>query len=247
MTLIKELKSQGDYLFKYRSYLPIIIILLGLGVYVHNELQGDVLMNRQENIYHLLCLAISLFGLFIRIHAVGHAADNTSGRNTVVGQVADTVNSSGLYSICRHPLYVGNFFMWIGIAGFTQEPWFILAFIFIYWVYYERIMFAEEAFLIEKYGAKYTDWAQQTPAFFPRFKRWKKPDHPFRWGKSIRQEKTGILNLFLVIFIFLMIESYVQFGELFKMEFYWIIALAASILWYIIIKILQKTTTFLTD
>ena len=33
---------------------------------------------------------------------------NTSGRNTH-DQVADSLNTSGIYSIVRHPLYVGNF------------------------------------------------------------------------------------------------------------------------------------------
>ena len=99
MTLKKELRTQGDFLFKHRSYLPVIIIIAGLAVYIQNEITSDVLPHQQGEIYKFICLAVALLGLFIRVHAVGHAAKNTSGRNTTVGQVADEVNSTGLYSM----------------------------------------------------------------------------------------------------------------------------------------------------
>ena len=34
MALKEEMESQGNYLFKYRSYLPIILLIIGLFVYV---------------------------------------------------------------------------------------------------------------------------------------------------------------------------------------------------------------------
>ena len=132
--------------------------------------------------------------------------------------------------------------MWLGIAGFTEEPWFLVAFVFIYWVYYERIMFAEEEFLIEKYGKEYTDWSAKTPAFWPKFSQWRKPQYPFSWAKIIRQEKAGILNLLLILFIFELIASYIQTGEPLNMEPYWYYFLIGAIVWYILIKTLQKTT-----
>lgn len=242
MSLKKELRQQGDFLFKNRSYLPLVIILIGIGVFVQNVLTGNMLSGQTAEIYKLACLGICLIGQFIRAHAIGHAAANTSGRNTCVGQVADAVNTSGWYSICRHPLYLGNFFMWLGIAGFTQEPWFLIAFVFIYWVYYERIMFAEEAFLIDKYGDEYTNWSAHTPAFWPKFSQWTSPIYPFSWAKIIRQEKSGILNLFLILFVFEAIGSYLKSGELLNMKPYWYIFFLAAVVWYIIIKTLQKTT-----
>lgn len=247
MTLNKELRSQGDFLFKHRSYLPIIIILVGFAVFVYNALHQDVLSGQAAVIYKFSCLGIAIVGMLIRMHAVGHAAKNTSGRNTTVGQVAEEVNSTGLYSVCRHPLYLGNFLMWLGIAGFTQDPWFIVAFIFIFWVYYERIMFAEEAFLTEKYGQQYTDWAKKTPAFIPSFSQWVKPKYPFNWAKIIKQEKTGIMNLFIVIFAFEALGCYLQGKSILEMEPYWGILLIASVIWYIVIKILQMTTQLFNE
>jgi hypothetical protein len=35
MALQEELKSQGDYLFKYRSYLPLVLVGITLGIQVY--------------------------------------------------------------------------------------------------------------------------------------------------------------------------------------------------------------------
>lgn len=244
MALRNELRTQGDFLFKYRSYLPIVIIIPGIIVYVLNELQTGGIDTWQSQAYELGCVLISLLGLLIRVVAIGYSSDNTSGRNTVEGQIAEDVNTTGLYATCRHPLYVGNFLMWLGIAAFTQNFWFIAAFIFLFWLYYERIMYAEEEFLIGKYGDQYLNWAQNTPAFFPRLGRWKKPKNDFSWVKVIRQEKAGILYLFLIFLLLKVIGEYAVNQELMVEPAFWI-AFGAALVWYIVIKILQKTTGLL--
>jgi len=245
MALRDEMTEQGNFLFKHRSYLPLVIVIVGLIAFVQNELNSNINQGSLFNeIYEICCFLTSLFGLVIRMMAIGYSSDNTSGRNTRVGQVADTLNTSGLYSLCRHPLYVGNFFMWLGIAGFTQNFWFIAAFVFLYWVYYERIMYAEEHFLIDKFGEKYLAWSKKTPAFIPRFKNWTPSVNTYSYAKVIKQEKTGILYLFLVIFIFQLIRFYLTGKEI---KTYWIIGLVFGIVWYIIIKIIQKKTGILSD
>ena len=117
MALQEELKTQGDFLFKNRSYLPLIILVIGLSVFIHTEyyeIEGPETW-LSEN-FEFICLGISLLGLYIRIVTVGHTPKGTSGRNTKAGQVADELNTTGIYSVVRHPLYVGNFFMWLGVA-----------------------------------------------------------------------------------------------------------------------------------
>ena len=151
MPLLQEMEQQGLVLFKYRGILPVIIILTGLGVYLHTKISGNEVTFISEQYYEFICLGVALLGGFIRAYAVGYTPYNTSGRN-IDAQIADTVNTNGIYSIVRHPLYVGNFFCSLGIAMLTQNLWFILFFIMLYWVYYERIMFAEEQFLTKKFG-----------------------------------------------------------------------------------------------
>ncbi len=245
MALRYELQNQGNFLFKYRSYLPILIIVPGLIVYLLKEKEN--LLNftiANKAWYEVGCIVVCFLGLFIRILAVGFSSDNTSGRNTKAGQIADSINSTGLYATVRHPLYVGNFFMWLGIAGFTFNFWFIIAFIFMYWVYYERIMYAEEEFLIKTYGDSYLAYSKNVPAFIPNFKAWVKPKNTFSFIKIIRQEKTGILNIFLVAFVFKLCR-YLLLDI--AIEKRWIAGIIFGVGYYIIIKIIQKTTNLLTN
>lgn len=243
MALKEEFRTQGNFLFKYRSYIPITIALLGFGVYYLKELNSAGLSFISTNIYELICIFISLLGFLVRFIAVGYSGKKTSGRNTKEGQIAESVNSTGIYSIVRHPLYFGNFLIWFGIAAFTQNLWFLVAFIFMYWVYYERIMFAEEEFMREKFGDEYINWANTVPAFIPAFRKIVKADYKFQWKKVIRQEKSGLLNLFIIIFLLDIIRQFATTKTFSIANDYKFYAFVVVLVYYIIVKIIQKTST----
>ena len=241
MSLQTEMQTQGNFLFRNRSYLPLIFLATGLGVYLYgeyNEVGGSESLF--EEYFEFICLGICLIGLMIRIKSVGHSGKNTSGRNTKVGQVADELNTSGLYSIVRHPLYVGNFFMWLGIAMLTENLWFTIAFILLYTVYYERIMYAEEQYLIAKFGDRYTDWSATTPAFIPDFKHYVKPKYPFNIRKVIKKEKNGLVAVFALFWLFEWASDTLENGiSYFEFSGWFWAALGMGFL-YLILKILKK-------
>ncbi|MFW5708058.1 MAG: methyltransferase family protein [Bacteroidota bacterium] len=248
MPLQEEMETQGNFLFKYRSILPLIILIPGLVLFSYNEYLETY---RQpwyfEDQFQLLCLLVCLFGFLIRIYTVGFVPKNTSGRNTTEGQVADQLNTTGIYSTVRHPLYVGNFFMWLGFAMLTEHFWFVVAFIFIYWVYYERIMFAEEQYLRKKFGETYLAWASHTPAFIPGFSRFRKNVNSFSIRKVFKREKAGLLNIFLLFFVFQYIENYIEHKILIPTLDFWSVALLLSLVFYIIIKLLQSQTSLFAE
>jgi protein-S-isoprenylcysteine O-methyltransferase Ste14 len=239
MALIEEMEKQGNFLFRYRGILPIIILLVGLVFFLYSEWLR-VSLGRPELPFdrfdQLLCIFFALLGFGIRIYTVGHTPKNTSGRNTA-GQLADELNTSGIYSIVRHPLYLGNFFMWLGMAVLTMNFWFITSFIFLFWVYYERIMLAEEQFLNRKFGSAYNEWASRTPAFFPRFRNWRKSALEFNWIKVLKKEKTGLLAVFTVIFLFDILQDSIR-NKLLVLELnFWSVALLVSLIFYVSIKL----------
>lgn len=244
MSLNKEFEQQGVILFKYRGTIPIIILVLALFLHAWNTNQNSGEQFYEHLYYQLICLAVSLLGLFIRIHTLGFAKKNTSGRNTSK-QIADYVNTTGCYSVMRHPLYVGNFLMWLGIGLLTGSIWFNALFILSFWLYYERIMYAEESFLIRKFGEEYTNWSKEVPPFIPKLSRWKNSDLTFSWIKIIRQEKSGIAALFIVFMLFHQITQVVKYGD-FDLSFScWNVACIAAIIYIGTIKTIQKTTTLL--
>jgi len=248
MALQEEFEKQGNWLFKYRGTLPLIVLAIGAIVYLRTEIYPEtfILKNTPYEIYYeTLCLMISFFGLGIRVYTVGYTPKNTSGRNSAEGQVADVLNTSGIYSIVRHPLYLGNFFMWLGPTLLTGHFWFIVAFCFFFWIYYERIMFAEEQFLRRKFQTIYTDWAEKVPAFFPRFRNFVKPGLTFSWKKVIKKEKNGLLAVFLIFC------SFDIAGERIKNEtnynYFLISGCIFSLLFYAVLKYLKKQTNVLDE
>jgi protein-S-isoprenylcysteine O-methyltransferase Ste14 len=245
--LQKELKKQGNFLFQHRGLLPLVILFVGLGVYVITRLEyGSQTNFFSSDSFKYICFIVAMFGQLIRILTVGYTPDNTSGRNTHA-QVADEVNMTGIYSTVRHPLYVGNFFMWLGVAGLTGNMWFLVAFVFMYWVYYERIMFAEEKFLAKKFGRLYKNWANRTPAFIPSFKNYEKPKYPFSWKKVIKREKNGINAIFLMFFVFDFIGNSLEAGRLVLISDFWFYAMIISFTIYFILKFIKRKTSILDE
>jgi protein-S-isoprenylcysteine O-methyltransferase Ste14 len=241
MALQEELKVQGDFLFRYRSFLPLIILVVGMAVFVYTRYFG---LEHPEiwfsQAYKFVCLGVCLLGLFVRIITVGHTPKNTSGRNTHEGQIADELNSTGIYSTVRHPLYLGNFFMWLGVAMLTGNFWFIVSFVFFYYVYYERIMYAEEAFLRGKFGEKYLNWAATLPAFIPSFKNYTKAKYPFSIKKVLKKEKNGLAAVFLLFWVFEVVGDFIESGT-FELQFdLWFYAAIASTVLYLILKVMKK-------
>jgi len=236
MSLQEELEQQGLWLFKYRSVLPIFILFVGTFFYLRTELYPETFFIQEtpfESYYDYFCLLIGIFGLLIRIYTVGHTPKNTSGRN-VAKQVAESLNTTGIYSIVRHPLYLGNFFMWLAPALMTGNIWFILFFCLSYWIYYERIMFAEEQYLKGKFGDDYTNWAKQTPAFLPRFRNFTKPNLSFSWRKVLKKEKNGLVALLIIFSAFDIAGKYIECTT--DYNYYLLFACLLSILYYLFIK-----------
>lgn len=236
MLLKDKLLHQGNFLFKYRGTLPILAIFLSLGVFVY-DLSTNSFYTYTPHKW--LCLVVGLLGLFIRAHVVGFSADSTSGRNTEE-QVAESINSSGLYSLMRNPLYLGNYLMYLSLALWTQNLWLVVVFTLLFYLYYERIIYAEEHFLKNKFGSVYETWAVEIPVFVPRLGPYKKSSSKFNLWKVLRQEKNGFFALTLLFAIFEWIELWWN-GELGQiMQNNWTFLAIFGGLTYLILKIFKK-------
>lgn len=249
MALFQEFEKQGVKLFKYRGTLPIFILLAALALYAYQCYSSATLdisskLGLGENGYQIICLVVSLLGLFIRIHTLGFVLPNTSGRNTHK-QIADGINKTGMYSLLRHPLYLGNFLMWLGIGLLTENLWFNIFFILSFWLYYERIMYAEETFLIKKFGDEYIKWSKDVPPFVPRLSNYEKPSLDFAWRKIIRQEKSGIAALFIVFMLFHQAAYYFSNGGPDLSMSLWNILFIIFTIYISVVKLIQKSTDWL--
>jgi protein-S-isoprenylcysteine O-methyltransferase Ste14 len=241
MALVHELERSGNWLFKRRSWLPVALVACGLVVMYYVNRQGILFDSTEEIIF----LSVSLFGELIRILTVGFAPGNTSGRNTSYGQIADEINVSGIYSLIRHPLYVGNFFMWLGPALFLRSAWFVIVFTLVYWLYYERIMFAEEQFLRKKFGEAYDKWSETVRAVLPGFKNYIPPRLSFSLLTVFRREYNSFVNIFVIFAALDLARNYFISGRISVTPFWgWLLG-GALVVW-VIIRTIHKKTQWLT-
>lgn len=193
MGLQRELTNTGNWLFRWRSFLPITVVaMLPIPQPRHDGLIADSI--------EIVSLGISFLGMLIRAMTVGHTPAGTSGRNTA-GQVAESLNTTGIYSTVRHPLYLANFLIGLGLSCFTLTWWFPLMYTLTFWLYYERIMLAEEAFLRSKFGEQFTEWIQKTPALIPSWKNYTPPNLKFSMRNVLRREYNTLLQIVVVGFL----------------------------------------------
>jgi protein-S-isoprenylcysteine O-methyltransferase Ste14 len=281
--LKNEMPRRGQWLFVRRSFvplllLPVIALVLAedrvgefLSRYVSFEFTGRhaAQPKQWEYVWDGTCLAISMIGVVVRAIAVGYAAENTSGRNTREGQRADELNTTGLYSLVRNPLYLGNLVITLGVL-FTVRSWELVAiFILAFFLYYERIIFAEEAFLEGKFGDAYREWAAATPCLLPRIfpcrgaplpphppagtaepkwrygvVRWVRPPRRFSWRRAVRSEYQSVFGIVVAILAIKLGRDFLE-GRPFEIDPVRGIAFVAAAALYVVVRTIKKRTRLL--
>jgi protein-S-isoprenylcysteine O-methyltransferase Ste14 len=242
MALAEEFEKSGNWLFRHRSYMPLVLYVFATAVVVFEQKE---LLDFHNMYWNLGCFVVSGFGMLIRALTIGYAPRGTSGRNTKEGQVAEALNTRGIYSVVRHPLYFGNFFMWFGVILYVGTPWLIVFCIAFFWIYYERIMFAEEQFIRRKFGDEFVEWSSRTPAFFPDFRKWQSADMKFSVRNVLKREYSGLFGTVVSFAYINFIKNYF-FEDQIWLDFKWQIGGAIGIVVYFTLRSLKKYTKVLS-
>jgi len=243
MALREDLEKQGNWLFRWRSYLPLLVIPIFIVSLRHARVLERIIGDRATDYWESLSICVSFLGLGIRCCTAGYVPRGTSGRNTK-SQLAESLNTTGMYSIIRNPLYLGNFIIIFGITLFMQIWWFALVVWIGFWLYYERIIFSEEEFLRKKFGALFIEWAEKTPLLFPNFKNWKKPNLPFSLKTVIRREFSTFFSVVTVFFFLEVCTNLVHKGK-FEVRSSWVVFFIIGLVIYLTCLILKKKTKLL--
>lgn len=210
MALLHSFESSGNWLFRHRGVVPVFVFLACSPVLFLSLNPGigfAALPCGWKAAVVAVAVLVSFAGIAVRAYTIGTTPHGTSGRNTDK-QVAKSLNTKGIYSVVRHPLYLGNYLMWLGLLLFIFNLPFLVCVSLVYWLYYERIMYAEERFLEREFGQQYLDWSMSVPAFWPKWKQFEKGDVPFHFRSVLRREYAGI---FAITLCFTLVD-YIRFA-----------------------------------
>jgi protein-S-isoprenylcysteine O-methyltransferase Ste14 len=248
MLIRDRLASDGRFLFRWRSYAPLVLLPVFVAALPEEQRIAQAVGPAVEHMIFFVSVGVSFVGLAIRWATVAFVPGGTSGRNTL-GQRAEQLNTSGMYSMLRNPLYVGNFIAILGVLICVKVWWLVAIFALCYWLYIERVIAVEEAFLEQKFGDEYRAWAARTPAFLPRFSNWVWPSRPFSLTVLLRREYNGLLAVGASFFALeLILDVFVQhepFMEWVVEDAAWIVLGATTLLLFLVLRFLKMHTHML--
>jgi protein-S-isoprenylcysteine O-methyltransferase Ste14 len=190
----------GDACFRFRaiSVVPVILLIL----FIFHPLDAG----RFNPILNLLGFLIALAGAATRIVAAGFAKPFTSGRENYLK--AESLNTSGVYSIVRNPLYVGNFLVYNGVLVAYSSPSALAFFNVFFILNYYFIIQSEENYLRGQFGDAYREYLKAVPRVIPRFGLYRRNDHPFNPARAVGKEKNTTLYWVFFYAVALLVKQY---------------------------------------
>lgn len=168
----------GQMLFKNRGWLPVPFLLIPLIVPAEQSLPT-----------WLVGAAMIAIGEFIRVCGVAAAGTVTRRRSRTVQRLVDY----GAFACCRNPLYVGNWWIWMGFIVVSGVLWFLPVAIALFAAEYYFIVRYEEGVLESIFGDRYLGYKATTPRWIPRWPRTTvRGEHA--WGEALWSERSTVLQ-----------------------------------------------------
>ncbi|MBE0617959.1 MAG: isoprenylcysteine carboxylmethyltransferase family protein [Proteobacteria bacterium] len=101
----------------------------------------------------------------------------------------EELTTSGPYRLTRNPLYVGNFFLGLGVGIMGGRLWLLALFLLLFIPVYRTLVLKEEKRLLERYGEDFLAYCREVPRFIPNGKGWPPPApyDPARMWKKHRE------------------------------------------------------------
>lgn len=180
-----------------------------------------------------LGLAIFLFGVMSRGITIGLEYIVRGGLYRQI--YADKLVTSGIYSICRNPMYFGNILILLGVGIFANSALFVFLTVPIFMLLYAAIILAEQSFLENKFGEEYKLYKQNVNAIIPDFTKIKEAfkGQEFNLKKVIRKEYNSFYLYLGGLLLLLLYQKHISF-------IYFLIIGGILLISYLTIRFLKK-------
>ncbi len=176
----------GELIFKLRGIIPIPFFLL---IYIFSK-------PTKNSVF--LGVFVIFVGEVIRIWAAGYI-----NRYRTSSVDAPELVTYGPYGYVRNPLYIGNFFIGLGISVMSNIFIGYILFFILYFFGYSIIIPLEESFLREKWKDEYVHYSNNVPRLIPKFRPYKRK-RGFDFYAALKSEQSTFLVELIIIVMFLL-------------------------------------------
>ena len=192
---------------------------------------------------------IALLGQIIRIITIGLVYIIRGGKNRRV--FADDLVTTGIFSHCRNPLYVGNILILAGLGVASNSLIFMAIATPLFLFFYQAIVMAEENFLRNKFGQAFDDYCIMVNRWLPDLTGLSKTlsGMEFNWKRVIIREYTATYIWLSGAVLIIMKHFYVH-DDRFDFKKYlnlFIIILAVLLVLYLFTRYLKKSKIIVSD
>jgi protein-S-isoprenylcysteine O-methyltransferase Ste14 len=196
-----------------------------------------------HEVCEIFCLLLSFVGLAIRMLAAGYIPDRSPGRDGTHPTIRPLI-TDGIYSIVRHPRYLGDYCIGLGVVLIPFVWWLPVLYTVGFWLYYRRIVAIDDDDLRRRFGKRYDQWMSATPAMLPSLSRWRRADSPFSFRTALKREHAGLI---LVIALHSSIEwlEHLVLERRVMLELFWIVLAAIGLSVFVVVRQLERHTQIL--
>lgn len=182
----------GAVLFRNRSWLPVPFLLVALLAPSHSAAM-----------HWVVGAVLVVFGEWVRMSGVAAAGTVTRRRSRDVQRLV----TYGIFGWVRNPLYVGNFFIWMGFVVISGVLWFLAPAIVIFAIEYTLIVSYEEGVLESIFGREYLEYKKTTPRWIPRPPAVRESG-PHDWREAWRSEISTFMQYAALVVVFILKGRY---------------------------------------
>ena len=205
--------SLGRVLFKFRSVTPLPVLSLLAWLLWRSRAVPGPGGAQLDDLLDVAGLTLCIFGQALRFYVTGWAIDGTSGQTDRLEAVV--LNTRGPYAWVRNPLYVGNFFLVLGLLCVANDPFVTaIGLGFFCWQYF-FIIRAEEDFLRGRFAHAFEDYCVKVPRWIPRLTpafTGSLRTGAFDWRRALKKEHNPAAAWITGAVVLLLWESWARRG-----------------------------------
>jgi len=164
-------------------------------VFFRNEKAGSL-----DTVTEVFGIAFILLGQVIRVSARGYKSERSDNGRVLI--------QDGPYALVRHPMYLGIFFIGIGIVLMLFKWWVVSIFLFVFIMRYILLIFKEEKKLLAIFPKVYQSYQQRVPRIMPACKMLLQKEISEYLPLKLNWLYKEIGSILTVLFLTLLLESW---------------------------------------